>query len=75
MKQINLKPLASLALAAIVLSSCSSLQKMKKNADQISFKTTPEVLETHAGKVDVAVNGVFPSKYFYKKANKFPYLT
>ncbi|MFV0375838.1 MAG: hypothetical protein ACK5JD_00890, partial [Mangrovibacterium sp.] len=41
---------------------------MKNNADQISFKTTPEVLETHAGKVDVAINGVFPSNYFNKKA-------
>ncbi|WP_205461923.1 tetratricopeptide repeat protein [Mangrovibacterium lignilyticum] len=41
---------------------------MKKNADDISFKVTPEVLETHAGDVDVAINGVFPAKYFNKKA-------
>ncbi|WP_245915703.1 tetratricopeptide repeat protein [Mangrovibacterium marinum] len=41
---------------------------MKKNADQISFKVTPEVLETHGGDVDVAIDGVFPSKYFVKKA-------
>lgn len=68
MKQFNFKSLASVALATLVLTSCSSLQKMKKNADKISFKTTPEVLEAHAGKVDVAINGVFPSKYFNKKA-------
>ncbi|WP_372775446.1 tetratricopeptide repeat protein [Mangrovibacterium sp.] len=41
---------------------------MKKNADQISFKVTPEVLEAHGGDVDVAINGVFPAKYFNKKA-------
>ncbi|MFW6259476.1 MAG: tetratricopeptide repeat protein [Tangfeifania sp.] len=41
---------------------------MKKNADQIQFNVTPEVLETHAGEVDVAINGKFPAKYFNKKA-------
>ena len=64
MKHLNIKSLASVAIASVLLSSCASLQKMKKNADQISFKVTPEVLETHAGDVDVAINGVFPSKYF-----------
>jgi len=68
MRRINLKPLALFVLAAVLLSSCASLQKMKKNANKISFKTTPEVLETHAGKVDLAIDGRFPSKYFAKKA-------
>lgn len=68
MKQINLKPLALVALAAVMLSGCASLQKMKKNANLINFKTTPEVLETNAGKVDVAIDGKFPAKYFIKKA-------
>lgn len=68
MKQFNFKSLASIAIASVVLSSCASLQKMKKNADDISFKVTPEVLETHGGDVDVAINGVFPAKYFNKKA-------
>ncbi len=68
MKHFNFKSLASIAIASVVLSSCASLQKMKKNADDISFKVTPEVLETHAGDVDVAINGVFPAKYFNKKA-------
>jgi tetratricopeptide (TPR) repeat protein len=67
MRRINLRPLTIVATAAILLSGCASLQKMKKNANQISFKTTPEVLETHAGKVDVAVDGKFPAKYFAKK--------
>jgi tetratricopeptide (TPR) repeat protein len=68
MKILNLKPLAFIALAAVMLSSCAGLQKMKKNANKINFKTTPEVLETHAGNVDVAVDGKFPAKYFNKKA-------
>ncbi len=68
MKKFNLKPLASIALAALLLSSCAGLKKMKKNADQIDFKVTPEILETHAGKVNVAIDGVFPAKYFNKKA-------
>jgi len=67
MRNINLKSFALIALAAIMLSSCASLQKMKKNANKISFKTTPEVLETHAGKVDLAIDGRFPAKYFAKK--------
>jgi len=67
MRRINFKPLAIILLAAVLFSSCSSLQKMKKNANLINFKTTPEVLETHAGKVDVAIDGKFPTKYFAKK--------
>ncbi len=67
MKRFNFKPLASVALAAVVLSGCSSLQKMKKNADEINFKVTPEILEAHAGNVDVAIDGRFPSDYFNKK--------
>jgi Flp pilus assembly protein TadD len=68
MRRINLKPLALFALAAVLLSSCASLQKMKKNANLIDFKTTPEILETHAGSVDLAIDGKFPAKYFAKKA-------
>lgn len=68
MKILNLKPLAFIVLAAVLLSSCAGLQKMKKNANKINFKTTPEVLETHAGNIEVAVDGKFPAKYFNKKA-------
>lgn len=67
MRRINLKPLALIALAAVMLSGCASLQKMKKNANLINFKTSPEILETHAGKVDLAIDGRFPAKYFAKK--------
>jgi len=68
MRTINLKPLAFIALATVMLSSCAGLQKMKKNANKIDFKVTPEVLETNAGVVGVAIDGKFPAKYFIKKA-------
>jgi Flp pilus assembly protein TadD len=68
MRKINLKPIAFIALSAILLSSCASLEKMKKDANLIKFKVTPEILETHAGKVNVAIDGRFPTKYFLKKA-------
>ena len=68
MKKFNFKPLMLAALVAVLFSGCAGLQKMKKNADQIQFKVTPEVLEANAGKVDVAIDGRFPAKYFNKKA-------
>jgi len=68
MKKFNFKPIVIIALAAVLFSACSGLNKMKKNADQISFTVSPEVLEAHAGEVDVAIDGRFPAKYFNKKA-------
>lgn len=56
-----------LVLAAMVMSSCSGLKKMKKNQDQVKYTVTPEVLEAHAGNVDVTVKGIYPEKYFKKK--------
>ncbi len=55
-------------LMVVVLSSCSGLKKMKKNADQIQYKVTPEVLESHAGKVNFSIDTRYPAKYFSKKA-------
>lgn len=67
MNQSQLKSLLGLALAATVLSSCSSLNSMKKNADDISFNVNPNPLEVKAGEVKTQINGVFPEKYFNKK--------
>ncbi|MBK6284850.1 MAG: hypothetical protein IPF54_21400 [Draconibacterium sp.] len=55
-------------LMVVVLSSCSGLKKMKKNADQIQYKVTPEVLESHAGRVNFSIDTRYPAKYFNKKA-------
>lgn len=56
------------AASPVLLSGCASLQKMKKNADKISYTVTPEVLETHGGVVDLGIQGRIPEKYFIKKA-------
>jgi Flp pilus assembly protein TadD len=56
-----------LILTAVIMSSCSGLNKMKKNADLVKYDVTPKVLEAHAGLVNVTIKGVFPDKYFDKK--------
>jgi tetratricopeptide (TPR) repeat protein len=68
MRRINFKPSVLVVLVAVLLSSCAGLNKMKKNADNINFKVTPEVLEAHASEVDLAIDTRFPAKYFDKKA-------
>jgi tetratricopeptide (TPR) repeat protein len=64
----NLKTLAIFILAAAVLSSCGGLNKMVKEADQVSYAVTPEVLEMHGGTVDFSIDVNYPAKYFNKKA-------
>jgi len=68
MKKFNLKVLALFTVATLLLSGCASIKTMKKNAEQIKWDVTPEVLEAHAGQVKVAVEGQIPEKYFVKKA-------
>ncbi len=67
MNKLCLKPLFILLIIGI-LSGCSGLNKMKKNAGQIQFKVTPEMLESHAGKVNFNIDTRYPAKYFNKKA-------
>ncbi len=68
MKKTNFRPFILATVVAVLLSSCAGLNKMKKNANQIQFKVTPELLEAHAGEVDLAIDSRFPAKYFNKKA-------
>jgi tetratricopeptide (TPR) repeat protein len=56
-----------LFLAAIVMSSCSGLNKMKKNSNLVKYEVNPKVLQTDAGVVTVTIKGTFPAKYFDKK--------
>ena len=67
MNKLSIKPVL-FVLMVVVLSSCSGLKKMKKNADQIQYKVTPEILESHAGKVNFGIDTRYPAKYFNKKA-------
>lgn len=55
-----------LILATALITSCSGLNKMKKNANLIKYEVNPPVLATHVGVVDAALKGTFPAKYFDK---------
>lgn len=68
MKRSKVISLASLALAGLVLTSCAGLNKMKKEASDIKYQVTPEVLEAHADMVDVKVVVNIPGGYFNKNA-------
>ncbi len=67
-KQImkNFTRLFVILLAAVLMSGCSSLDKMKKNANLVKYEITPKVLETHAGIVAAQVKATYPEKYFDK---------
>jgi tetratricopeptide (TPR) repeat protein len=56
-----------LILAAIVMTSCSGLNKMKTNSNLIKYEVTPKVLQTDGGIINVTIKGTFPSSYFDKK--------
>jgi outer membrane protein OmpA-like peptidoglycan-associated protein len=66
MKNLNLKVVVALVLSAALMSGCG-LKKMAKKYNTVKYEATPEVLETHGGKINTAVKGVFPAKYFDKK--------
>ncbi len=41
---------------------------MRNNAANVRYDVTPEVLEAHAGEVEVTIRGTYPAKYFNKRA-------
>lgn len=51
-------------MVAVVFSSCKNLSDL----DPSLFTSTPNPLETKAGKVEATVTGTFPVKYFTKNA-------
>lgn len=60
--------LALFVLALVLLSSCGGLNKMRNDAPNVRYSVTPEVLEAHAGDVDVTIRGTYPDRYFNKRA-------
>lgn len=62
----NFTRLFVILLAAVLVSGCSGLNKMKKNASLVKYEVTPKVLETHAGIVAAQVKATYPEKYFDK---------
>lgn len=67
MTKFSLKSLASILIAATLISGCA-LKKMKKKQNTISYEVVPEVLEVNGDSVRVTINGVLPKKYFNKRA-------
>ncbi len=66
MKRINY--LASFLIAALFLSSCGGLDKMKEEASNLQYSVTPTPLEMHGGKVKYEIKGDIPAEWFNKKA-------
>ena len=60
---------AVVALSGLITVSCSSLNKMKKRAGEITYSVTPETLVAKGGMVDLKIDVTFPAKYFNKKAS------
>lgn len=68
MEKRHLKGLSLLTLALIALSGCGGIGKMNKYVENIKYTVDPNPLIVQGDSVAVSVNGNFPGKYFYKKA-------
>ena len=68
MEQKHLKGTALVLLATAVITGCGGLGKMNKYASTITYTVDPNPLIVQGDTVHVNVNGNFPGKYFYKKA-------
>jgi tetratricopeptide (TPR) repeat protein len=66
MKKISI--LLTFIAAMFMVISCGGPQKMADKASLVKYKVTPSPLETHGGKVAVAIDVSYPEKYFHKKA-------
>ena len=68
MRNLKIKYLVLFIFSTALIMSCASLKKMKRDAGKVSYSVVPETLEAHNGKVDFALQGRIPAKYFVKKA-------
>ncbi|MBX2982217.1 MAG: hypothetical protein KF843_06085 [Flavobacteriales bacterium] len=68
MEQNHLTGMAVLAATALVVAGCGGLGKMDKYASTITHTVDPDPLIVKGDTVHVNINGNFPGKYFYKKA-------
>ncbi len=68
MDKKHLNRLSLLLLPALVISGCGGLGKMNKYASTITYTVDPNPLIVQGDTVHVNINGNFPGKYFYKKA-------
>jgi tetratricopeptide (TPR) repeat protein len=68
MEKRHLKGLSLIAAIALVITGCGGLGKMKKYAESIKYTVEPNPLIVQGDSVAINVNGSFPGKYFYRKA-------
>lgn len=68
MKYRHLQRLASLTFIALFVTGCGGLGKMNKYVETIKYTVDPNPLIVQGDSVAVSINGNFPGKYFYKKA-------
>ncbi|MFT3883983.1 MAG: tetratricopeptide repeat protein [Flavobacteriales bacterium] len=69
MEQRHVKGIAAIVLVpALVAAGCGGLGKMNKYVSTITYTVDPNPLIVQGDTVHVNVNGNFPGKYFYKKA-------
>ncbi len=63
----SLLSLMTVAVVGLLMSACSSPQKMVDAANQVQPKCEPEVLECVADNIDARYSLTFPEKYFHPK--------
>jgi tetratricopeptide (TPR) repeat protein len=68
MEKRQLKALSLVSVGLIALSGCGGIGKMNKYVGNIKYTVDPNPLIVQGDSVAVAINGNFPGKYFYKKA-------
>ena len=68
MKKTKLNYLTIFILAALVMSSCAGLTKMRDKSSVVTYQVNPNPLVEQAGAVKVSGDVKFPEKYFNKKA-------
>ncbi len=68
MEKRHLKGLSLMSITLLALSGCGGIGKMNKYVENIKYTVDPNPLIVQGDSVAVTVNGNFPGKYFYKKA-------
>ena len=68
MKNINLKNVAVLMLAAVLLSSCGLSRMINRYEQGVNFTPETNPLENHGGQVAVEIDGRVGERYFHRRA-------
>ncbi|MCT4616260.1 MAG: hypothetical protein N4A49_15485 [Marinifilaceae bacterium] len=66
MKRLKVLAISCLSLAIFILAGCGGISKMQKEISKVNWQVTPEVLEAHAGMVEITIKANIPEKFFHK---------